>query len=82
MRQGYYYTCLTIGGGAGTVRVKIITGSLVTLANLFPPNYRYRYRLESRTLLHLIAITVTALASAVTPSFPSIPNYHLESYLN
>ena len=29
-----------------TVRVKIITGSLVTLENLFPPNYRYRYRLE------------------------------------
>ena len=30
----------------GTVRVKTITGSLVTLENLFPPNYRYRYRLE------------------------------------
>ena len=32
-----------------TVRVKIITGSLVTLENLFPPNYRYRYRLEIQT---------------------------------
>ena len=31
-----------------TVRVKIITGSLVTPENLFPQNYRYRYRLEIR----------------------------------
>ena len=31
---------------AHTVRVEIITGSPVTLENLFPPNYRYRYRLE------------------------------------
>ena len=29
-----------------TVRVKIITGSLVALENLFPRNDRYRYRLE------------------------------------
>ena len=35
-----------------TVRVKIITGSLVTLENLFPENYRYRYRLEIRTNYH------------------------------
>ena len=34
------------------VRVKIITGSLVTLENLFPENYRYRYRLEIRTNYH------------------------------
>ena len=31
-----------------TVRVKIITGSPVTLENLFPQNYRYCYRLEIR----------------------------------
>ena len=31
-----------------TVRVKIITGSLVILENLFSQNYRYRYRLEIR----------------------------------
>ena len=31
-----------------TVRVKIITGSLVILEKLFPNNYRYRYRLEIR----------------------------------
>ena len=31
-----------------TVRVEIITGSLVILENLFPQNYRYRYRLEIR----------------------------------
>ena len=31
-----------------TVRVNIITGSFVTLENLFPENYRYRYRLEIR----------------------------------
>ena len=31
-----------------TVRVKIITGSLVTLENLFPQNYRCRYSLEIR----------------------------------
>ena len=30
------------------VRVKIITGSLVTIENLFPQNNRYRYRLEIR----------------------------------
>ena len=29
-----------------TVRVDMITGSLVIIENLFPPNYRYRYRLE------------------------------------
>ena len=32
--------------------------------------------------INLIAITVTVLASAVTPSFPLVPNYHLESHLN
>ena len=31
-----------------TFRVKNITGSLVTPENLFPKNYRYRYRLEIR----------------------------------
>ena len=31
-----------------TIGVKIITGSLVTLENLFPLNYRYRYGLEIR----------------------------------
>ena len=141
-----------------TVRVKIITGSLVSLEDSFPPNDRYRYRLELRmnshvfltvsskpcletsphsilrapfaghclgalwrgkpcptelservnrvlwTLsgdtrlpilqtpsaghcldthgIHLITITVTVLASAVTPSFPLIPNYHLENHFN
>ena len=35
-----------------TVRVKIITGSLVILENLFPQNYRYRYRLEIRMNYH------------------------------
>ena len=34
------------------VQVKIITGSLVTLENLFPENYRYRYRLEIRMNYH------------------------------
>ena len=34
--------------GKRTVRVKIITGSLVILENLLSQNYRYRYRLESR----------------------------------
>ena len=31
--------------------------------------------------IHLLAITVTVLASAVTPSFPLIPDYRLESHL-
>ena len=35
-----------------TVRVKIITGSLVIFENLFSPNYRYRYRLEIRMNFH------------------------------
>ena len=64
-----------------TVRVQIITDSLVIIENLLPQNYRYRYRLESR-MNSLITITVTVLASAVTPSSPLIPNYHLESRLN
>ena len=38
--------------GALTVRVKIITGSLVILENFFPENYRYRYRLEIRMNFH------------------------------
>ena len=40
--------------GTYTVRVKIITGSLVSLENLFSPNYRhrYRYRLEIRMNFH------------------------------
>ena len=32
----------------GTVRVNMITGSLVVLENLFSQNYSYRYRLEIR----------------------------------
>ena len=32
--------------------------------------------------INLITITVTVLASAVTPSLPLVPNYHLESHLN
>ena len=32
--------------------------------------------------IHLITITVTVLASAVTPSLPLVPNYHLESHMN
>ena len=35
-----------------TVRVKIITGSLVIPENSFPANYRYRYRLEIRMNYH------------------------------
>ena len=36
----------------GTIRIKIITGSLVILENLFPEIYRYRYRLEIRMNYH------------------------------
>ena len=43
---------LSRDSGEFTVRVKIITGSLVTLENLFPENYRYRYRLEIRMNYH------------------------------
>ena len=35
-----------------TVRVKIVTGSLVIIENLLPENYRYRYRLEIRMNYH------------------------------
>ena len=35
--------------GVATVRVEIVTGSLAALENLFPPNNRYRYRLETQT---------------------------------
>ena len=150
-----------IWNDAWQIRVKFITGTLVTLENLFPQNYRCRYRLEARTnsfhyhysgkkkqhkhklfgleflrtfptltpddpgsksfspppgpqenalfaadvhdfrcgrpwpegllknfvqkkfaLIFWPLITVTVLASAVTPSFPLISNYHLESHLN
>ena len=64
-----------------TVRVKIITGSLVSLENVFPQSYRYHYRLEFGWI-DLITITVTVLASAVTPSLPLVPNYHLERHMN
>ena len=43
--------CL-VSEGSVTVRVKIFTGSLVILENLFSPNYRYRYRLEIRMNFH------------------------------
>ena len=49
--------------------------------DLFPQNCRYRYRLEI-WMNSLITVTITVLASAVTPSFPLIPNYHLESHLS
>ena len=32
--------------------------------------------------IDLVNITVTVVASAVTPSFPLVPNYRLESHLN
>ena len=32
--------------------------------------------------IHSITITATVWAFAVTPSYPLIPNYHLESHLN
>ena len=61
-----------------TFRVKIITGSLVT------PEYLFPQITITVTVLKFgwISITVTVLASAVTPSFPLIPNYRLESHLN
>ena len=67
-----------------TVRVKIITGSLVILESSFPQNYRYRYRLEVRmnSFNYHYRYRLRLLASAVTPSFPLIPNYRLESHLN
>ena len=63
---------------AVTVRVKIITGSLVTRENLFPKTT------VTVTVLKLgwITITVTVLAPAVAPSFPLTPSYRLESHLN
>ena len=42
----WYHKCLFPAQEVTTVQVKIITGSLVTLENLFTENYRYRYRLE------------------------------------
>ena len=49
-QKGITYTEKFVG--EYTVRVKIITGSLVTLWNLFPENYRYPYRLEIRMNYH------------------------------
>ena len=43
---------INLQSSTNTVRVKIITGSLVILENLFSPNYRYRYRLEIRMNFH------------------------------
>ena len=63
------------------VGVKIITGSLVTLENVLPQNYHYRYRLE--ILTHSLNYHYRYhLASAVTPSFPLVPNCLLERHFN
>ena len=66
---------------ASTVRVKIIIGSLVILVKL---SIYFPQVTVSVTVLKFgrITITVTVSASAVPPSSPLIPNYHLESHLN
>ena len=63
-----------------TVRVKIITSSLVTLESLFPQNYRYCYRPE--ILMSSFSYHYRYRLGAVIPSFPLIPKYRLESHLN
>ena len=49
---------------------KIITGSLVSLENLLPQNYRVTVTILKFGRIRLITITVAVLASAVTPSLP------------
>ena len=60
-----------------TVRVKIITGSLVTLENLFHENYRYRYRPEIRMNYHYRY----RLGPRSRPFISIDPNYRLDSRL-
>ena len=45
---------------------------------LFPRNYRYRYRLEIR----MNSFNYHCRYRHGVPSFPLIPNYRLESHLN
>ena len=61
-----------------TVRVKIITGSLVIPENLLPKNYRYRYRLEIRMNFHYRY----RLGVRSHPFISIDSNYRLESHLN
>ena len=66
---------------ATTVRVKIIIGSLVIIENLFPPNCRYRYRLEIR--MNSFNYHYCRRLGVRSHPFISIdPNYRLESHLN
>ena len=68
-----------MAGPTNTFRVKIITGSLVILENLFSQNYRYRYRLEIRMNYRYRY----RLGPRSRPlHFPLTPNYRLESHLN
>ena len=48
-----------------SLRVKIITGSLVILENLFPENYRYRYSAPAEGQQQQLKTT-----SDVTSKFP------------
>ena len=66
---------------ANTARVKIITGSLVTLENLFPENYRCRCRLEIR--MNSFNYRYRYRLDVRSHPFISIgSNYRLESHLN
>ena len=68
----------------GTVRVKIITGSLVIPENLYPQNYRYRYHLEIRMNSFNYHYRYRLGVRSHT-SIPLIPNnnyYHFENHLN
>ena len=57
----------------------MITGSLVTLENLFPQNYRYRYHLEIRMNSFNFYYRYR-LGVRSHPFIPLLPNYHLESH--
>ena len=56
--------------------------AVLLLLRIYFPNITVTVTVLKSGWINLIIITVTVLASAVTPSFPLIPNYRLESHLN
>ena len=77
-KMGSCPSCLRQTEKNNTVRVKIITGSLVILENVLPKNYRYRYHLEIRMNYHYRYRP----GSRSRLFIPLTPNYRLESHSN
>ena len=65
-----------------TGETKQLLPAVLLLLRIYFPKITVTATVLTFRWIKLITITVTVLASAVTPSFPLVPNYHLESHLN